>query len=156
MQNKVCRKCGVEKGVDEFYMRQGGRRVHSECRVCFIAANKKYRKKHAEAYKAYQETYRAKHRDALNSKERIKRLMRVYGVDLIWVERQLVRQNGKCAICGFTFLFDGKPINQPNIDHDHETGSIRGLLCHKCNKALGLFSDNPDLLFSAFKYLTVN
>jgi hypothetical protein len=51
-----------------------------------------------------------------------------------------------CAICGTS---DG----QMDLDHDHDTGRIRAALCHKCNKALGLFRDDPELLREAVNYL---
>jgi hypothetical protein len=46
-----------------------------------------------------------------------------------------------------------KPLTRPVIDHCHITGKVRGLLCSKCNKALGLFSDNLNTLEQALKYL---
>jgi hypothetical protein len=63
------------------------------------------------------------------------------------------KQNGLCAICG-------KPpdmsVKRPTfcVDHDHETGKIRGLLCNRCNVGLGNFSDKKELLFSAIDYLS--
>lgn len=59
------------------------------------------------------------------------------------------KQDGKCAIC-----FE-EPSTQRglHLDHCHETGAIRGLLCHNCNVALGCFKDNPALLMRAIKYL---
>ena len=62
-------------------------------------------------------------------------------------------QNGVCFGCG-------KPAENTNgnnkrlhIDHDHKTGEIRGLLCIKCNRALGLVGDNIDTLANLIKYL---
>jgi hypothetical protein len=53
-----------------------------------------------------------------------------------------------CQICGYV------PESGRNfIDHDHTTGKIRGLLCFKCNSALGLFKDNKELLLKAIAYL---
>lgn len=62
----------------------------------------------------------------------------------------LVQQNNCCAIChttetGYHSYF--------HVDHDHISGVIRGLLCHKCNKGLGLFYDNSEVLREAAKYL---
>lgn len=58
-------------------------------------------------------------------------------------------QDGKCAICAEPF----KNPSSANVDHNHETDKIRGLLCQKCNLGLGLFNDNPRLVFKAFEYL---
>ena len=55
-----------------------------------------------------------------------------------------------CAICGKSAL-DQK--QRMCVDHNHETGQIRGLLCTHCNKALGGFEDDIDILLSAVSYL---
>lgn len=68
-------------------------------------------------------------------------------------------QNYKCAICGEeVFLFgDLKNRNKvAHVDHDHETGEVRGLLCDKCNRGLGFFRDNPEYLLKAASYLKKN
>lgn len=66
----------------------------------------------------------------------------------------LVSQNGGCAICGSpeTRIVKGT-LNSLVVDHNHETGVIRGLLCALCNTALGKFHDDPDLLRRAAEYL---
>jgi len=58
-------------------------------------------------------------------------------------------QGGVCAICGGINDND----DALSVDHDHETGRIRGLLCSKCNKGLGSFNDDPELLRKAIAYL---
>jgi hypothetical protein len=60
-------------------------------------------------------------------------------------KKLLEKNNFSCQIC--------KSNNKLCIDHDHTTGDIRGLLCSSCNKALGLFCDNIDLLKNATFYL---
>ena len=61
-------------------------------------------------------------------------------------------QNGKCAICG-----DGRSKRLAlAIDHDHETGEIRGLLCRHCNVGLGHFKDESSRLWKAFQYLVLH
>jgi hypothetical protein len=60
----------------------------------------------------------------------------------------LSAQDGKCAICGC--LPNGKRLS---IDHDHNDGKIRGLLCSNCNLALGLFKDSVTNLSKAISYL---
>ncbi len=62
--------------------------------------------------------------------------------------RMLRDQNDRCAICEKEF--GGKPIP----DHNHETGTVRGLLCRPCNTGLGLFGDSAGRLRAADAYLT--
>jgi hypothetical protein len=64
----------------------------------------------------------------------------------------LQQQNGLCAICKKTET--GKTSNLC-VDHCHKTGKVRGLLCNNCNKGLGLFKDNPEVLLNASAYLGV-
>lgn len=72
-------------------------------------------------------------------------LRREYGISLGEYLEMLRGQNGVCAVCGD----DGKL----HVDHDHETGRVRGLLCGSCNRALGLLKDNVDSLSRAIDYL---
>lgn len=64
----------------------------------------------------------------------------------------LTIQGGKCAICGVAQNDHGR-WRRLNLDHDHKTGRVRGLLCTKCNSALGYFSDTPGRLRRAADYL---
>lgn len=66
-------------------------------------------------------------------------------------------QGGVCAICGEkeTRTRRGNLVRL-SVDHDHTTGSIRGLLCTRCNTAVGLMQDEPELLRKAIEYLERN
>ena len=63
-------------------------------------------------------------------------------------------QDGKCAICHNpeTRKIHGR-VTDLAVDHDHETGVVRGLLCHRCNFILGLAKDKPQTLLDAAAYL---
>ena len=63
-----------------------------------------------------------------------------------------LKQGGKCKICGKK-LPDGEYLH---VDHDKETGEIRGLLCRDCNLGLGNFHDNPNNLIKAAEYIKEN
>ena len=80
-----------------------------------------------------------------------RRLRVKYGVDPEWYAATLEAQNSRCAICG-TNQWDSRG-RRPSIDHDHETDRVRGLLCERCNLALGYFDDNPQILREAASYL---
>jgi len=77
------------------------------------------------------------------------RIERRYGLDRATLLRMLERQNGVCAIC-HQLCAHKKRLN---VDHDHRTGKVRGLLCWNCNTSLGKFQDNPALLYEAARYL---
>lgn len=70
-------------------------------------------------------------------------------------------QGGLCAICGTEGTSDVIPhhvraatgASRLNIDHCHETGKVRGLLCNLCNTGIGHLKDSPDLLRAALRYL---
>lgn len=76
----------------------------------------------------------------------------LYGVSREEYEALLARQDNRCAICR-TDVAGGK--GGWHLDHSHETGTVRGLLCHHCNLALGNFEDDPSRLRNAIAYLEV-
>lgn len=78
-------------------------------------------------------------------------LRRKYGVSIDDYDRMVEAQGGTCAICGTTAP-DEAGLRW-NVDHDHETGAVRGLLCRNCNVGLGKFGDDIELLRRAIAYL---
>lgn len=71
-----------------------------------------------------------------------------YGLTPLEYREILHRQDNRCAICRDSFA-----LVPPNVDHDHETGSVRGLLCTRCNSGLGRAEDDVVTLGRAIKYL---
>lgn len=79
------------------------------------------------------------------------RRLRLLGLTPEDYDRMLAEQGGRCATCG-----TDKPWSRSGrfpVDHDHDTGHVRGLLCHPCNQALGLLKDDPDTLAAMVEYL---
>jgi hypothetical protein len=127
---KTCTKCGVEKPLDEFYRSRDsrdGRRP--DCAACVRERHATY-PKHVSNRKAY--------------------LKRVYGITPERYEEMWDAQGGECAGCG-----DPMQRGQRGgaVDHCHESGRIRGLLCTPCNLALGYVKDDPDRLRGLIAYL---
>jgi hypothetical protein len=126
--------------------------------------NAKRRKRYAEdedyreRCKAHSRAYHAAHRERDNERQRRRgwakklsdfwhRLARAYGISREQYEGLLARQGGVCGICR-------KPPREPLcVDHSHTTGRVRGLLCRRCNTALGSYDDDADLLAAAIAYL---
>lgn len=82
-----------------------------------------------------------------------------YGLDSSSYQELVERFGGKCYICKQTPLVYGlshdrtKASRTLSVDHCHETGKIRGLLCSHCNQGLGHFKHNHELLMQAIQYL---
>jgi hypothetical protein len=172
MKTKICSKCKRELSITEFYKNKSRKDgLNFWCKKCQLKCNnfyhqkhkekineykKEYRKEHKKEIKIFQKKYRQKHKDESKRyreehKEELKEydLKRKYNISLKDYNFLLQKQNYKCAVCNKVFQ-NGK---NTHIDHNHKTGKIRGLLCGKCNKGMGLFEDNLILLEEAIKYL---
>ena len=150
---KQCSKCGEQKPLDEFHRdskRRDGR--HGHCKTCVLARVTKYRADNPEKIKESQRRSRAKNPEVYRNKQ----LLWTFGITLEEYQRIEAEQEGVCAVCGEAETEmhpqSGKPRNLA-VDHDHNTGAIRGLLCNACNRGIGLMNDNPETLRAAITYL---
>ena len=73
-----------------------------------------------------------------------------YGITVEDYNQMFADQNGCCDICG---VHQSEVDKRFAVDHNHDTGEVRGLLCSNCNRALGLFGDNTENLAKAIIYL---
>lgn len=80
---------------------------------------------------------------------------RNYGIDDATLDQMKKDQDDKCYLCHSEGFLIGKNNHNEKlaVDHDHETGKVRKLLCHNCNRALGLFKDNPEIMRKAASYV---
>lgn len=79
------------------------------------------------------------------------KLRRRYGLTLEQHDAMLAAQNGVCAIC--CRPEEHKKYTRLSVDHDHDTGKVRGLLCRRCNSMLANSGDDPALLIRGAQYL---
>jgi len=160
---KICTKCKQEKPKSEFYKDNrytGG--LYCWCKQCereyidqwrTTKKGKESRKKSNKKSNKTKNTqdYRKKYRNGREGKRANKRsqLKILYGMTIEEYEKMLKEQNGKCAICKSR----NNNGNSLHVDHNHTTGKIRGLLCHKCNTALGIVNESKTILLSMISYL---
>lgn len=112
-----------------------------------VAANpNKYRALAA----ASQERYRRRHPDKWKVKARNRHYRRAYGMDYDDLVTMLHAQGDKCAICPTVLPALGGNVH---VDHCHETGIVRGILCRTCNMQVGWFQRWPDFHIAAATYL---
>jgi hypothetical protein len=92
--------------------------------------------------------YHEKNRDRLTKQQLVAHRRRRYGLTEEEYKDMILSQNNVCAICN-------KPSDKTlHIDHNHITGEVRGLLCSKCNSAIGLFKEDLVALNRAIEYLS--
>jgi hypothetical protein len=96
---------------------------------------------------------REKHAKQMLADRRRKGLWESYKMTIDEYQKMYNEQNGLCLICNQQTQGRGAKKNTLAVDHTHETGKIRGLLCSHCNTGLGLFRDNKELLQKAIDYL---
>lgn len=113
---------------------------------------REWRRLYPEKYKESIRKYRETHKDELRERDRARRLYhrrdnlkRCYGLTLSDYEELCKLQGNACAIC--------QSVVQLCVDHDHNTGKVRGLLCRTCNSGLGFLKHNPTVLRMAADYL---
>lgn len=142
---KACTVCNVVKTLDQFYNSQKYRGGKSyRCKDCDKAAGKIYVEKHKERKRKQQQesNWKAK-----------------YGLDREGYNELWESQGGVCSVCKTplihpeTYVGNKHKKNTSCVDHDHVSGRVRAILCTMCNKGLGIFNDDPDLLNAAYLYL---
>lgn len=112
-----------------------------------IAKASEWYEANRERSKATKAAYRANNLD----KERCSQLRRKFGITLEERDQLIAAQDGQCAIC--LVPLETLQSRHIHVDHDHDTGFIRGVLCHACNVGLGCFRDSPDSMVRAITYL---
>lgn len=133
-EQRECRKCHNPRPVDDFYVASRTGKARTWCKGCV-----------KENVTAWQRA----NKDRFSATQRRSALKRKYRLTEEDVAQLLADQGGSCAICG------SMPESNAtlHVDHCHATGRVRGLLCNKCNRALGYFRDSPQTLLRAAAYL---
>ena len=131
METKTCPKCGEEKSIENFYPQK---------RPCRLGVREDQRRFRAA---------RPDYHHARNLKQR-------YGISLDEYHTHIANQNFACPICeveiSTTLEYKGKrPVV---VDHNHDTGEVRGVLCSRCNLVLGHARESTDILYKAIVYLS--
>lgn len=142
--SKACSKCKEEKPLSAFYNDKSRPRGKAyQCKTCM-------NRKHAEFDRSeYMDVYYAANKEVMSDQSRAAMLIRKYGITAEQYAEMLFLQGGVCAIC----KGPGKAYGRLHVDHNHETGRIRGLLCNTCNAGLGQLRDDVELLRAAIAYL---
>ena len=147
--SKAYREANKEKlrARHRIYRKANKEKVRARHRIYRKANPEKLRAFQKARYAANPEKYRAKQkawREADPEKCRVYRCKRLYGIDVM---KELERCRHLCEICGDTITI------KSHVDHDHNSGVFRGMLCPHCNRMLGAAKDSPETLRKAAMYL---
>ena len=166
---QTCNRCKIEKQLSDFPSeRRGRRRVCRQCRSAYRLAHyhahklekreidRAWRHHNREVNRERLRNYRLENRDRIDDQA----ILRKFGITMEQYRGRLAAQGGGCAICGSTNPGQSNHARLP-VDHDRSCcpgdrsccRCVRGILCSRCNRALGLFGDDPDRLTSAARYL---
>lgn len=135
VKTRVCKICGQRKTFDLYHLVGDRKNRRRTCKSCESAKRRERNKN-----KPYNKS------NHLRSK---------YGLSVEAFEKLAADQNYKCLICNKDLDFSTN-VNVPDkaqVDHCHETGMVRGILCFSCNTGIGKFNDSIELLNKAIDYL---
>jgi hypothetical protein len=163
---RYCSCCKKLKSISNFYfLNKKINKLSCWCKTCDKKSKKIYRNENKDIIHKKQKAWYIKNRKELLKQQKLFRkshptyqlnihLKHKFGITLDQYNQMLESQNGVCAICNnFEIEKNQYGIKRLSVDHNHQTGKIRGLLCTKCNTGLSFFKDKPDLLIKANNYL---
>ena len=126
MSTKKCSRCGETKSVSEFSLTPA-KNYRNTCKSC-----------------------RSLEHSGFSGRQR--KLKKKYGITHDDYLAMLEEQDGCCLGCGARA--EDQPYGVLDVDHNHKTGKVRGLLCNPCNRLLGLAGDSPKVLSRLLSYLS--
>lgn len=142
---RTCTVCELEKTLDQFDRTTrtiDGRR--EQCKSC-----------RSEYYQRHRATWSEEYKQKRADDKRYWRIQKKYGLTREQYEKMLLSQNSACAIClkpeGGKYR---EKVIHLSVDHDHNTGRVRGLLCRDCNTAIGKLREDTEAMNRAVIYLS--
>lgn len=150
---KQCFRCKDVKPAEAFDRSERGRFGRaSQCKPCAKLSREDRKRVEPDVFLRQQRAYIAKNPDAVLMTRFVSRLRR-YGLTVDAYHALAEAQEFQCAICGKEPDASRYAIDGFNVDHDHNTGAVRGLLCHGCNIGIGAMLDSAQSLRAAAIYL---
>ena len=147
---KRCPRCGETKLISEFRnepARPRGLAIY--CRACDPAIRREKYLARKHAHNDYAKRYRQERPVQSSEYSRRHSLKKNYGITAQQWDEMFTRQNGCCLLCG-----EPSTSRRLDVDHCHDTGRVRGLLCSGCNAGIALLKHDPVLLAKAIAYLS--
>jgi len=159
-KSKTCYTCGVEKPLSEYHKAKRNRSGYrGNCKVCESIYQKNRRKEKFEQIAAHdkkrKQEFKEKDHEGYMMGAYKSKLKTAFGLTLEQYDQMLEDQNGVCAICGKPETKIGRSglPQRLSVDHNHQTGQVRQLLCHACNMVVGFSGEDIRTLYATANYL---
>lgn len=153
---KTCTRCAETKPILSFYAHRGTRDGRATyCKECQKALSREWTAKNSEKVRERNAKRYAERPDEYRRNSK-RWWFRAFGITEEIYQEMLARQGHACAICLLPERYVDPRTGYPRrlaVDHDHETGKVRGLLCGRCNRSIGQFADDHERLTRAAAYL---
>lgn len=165
---RTCKDCNQSLPLSSFYLnKQTSKKTgttttyyYTRCKQCIKPHTAKLPSRQPQVRNEYMQGWRDKNSDKLYDRNRNGYLLKRYGMTAEEYSTLREHQNYRCLICDThedEVLSVGKHSHTKlYVDHDHNTGKVRGLLCQSCNTLLGTAKDNISLLYKSIEYLERN
>lgn len=137
---KVCRDCGETKPESDYY-RLRGRYLYSRCKPCHYIRTQAWRANNRDKLRALE---RARYHAGDGERKKDEKRLAKYGITRAQYDAMFESQDHRCPICEQPFAPPSSTdLMAPVVDHDHDTGKVRGILHRKCNIGLAfMFTDD--------------
>jgi hypothetical protein len=136
--------------------------ARDRCKQCARNNAARWRQAHPEKVKEHSRLGYAKRKIQIPNRDRVRHL-KAKGITEADFDAMYTAQNGSCAICETQLRRRAldptgvkRMVDTAHVDHNHETGAVRGLLCMRCNSAIGYLQDNPSRARKLATYLETN
>jgi hypothetical protein len=155
---QCCSQCGEEKPLSEFSPSsyyKGRTTYRSTCKTCSAVRKRLWMQNNPSKARAMKKRAYQKRMVTDPGYNRRWKLHNRYGLSLEAYNDMLTQQEGVCAACGLpeTERCRGGGVSPLSVDHDHETGQVRGLLCHACNVSLGRLKEDVQRFAALDRYI---
>lgn len=143
---KQCCKCQEWLPVEDFYKNSRATTgLASACKACTLVVHQT-----AKYYRRYKE----RDPEGVAAEKRRRHIKTMYGVTPEWYDAMMELQGGVCAVCGQPeYVMRHGKVKLLSVDHDHVSGTARGLLCQGCNQGIGHLGEDPARMEAAARYL---
>lgn len=166
--NKRCYRCGETKPLDLFHRskdRKDGRTT--KCKACSKIVGREYRQSKPEHIKevqdkwkiknkhrtsGYSKSWRSRNPDKVKDQDRRNHLRTEYGLTVEQYDDMVALQEGRCLVCR-EIPMGKRGYSTLHVDHCHITGRVRGLLCGRCNTALGSLKESEEITQNLVRYI---